>query len=403
MNAKTGFGFEQFPERADIQAEAHARPPLAIEAETAEVWNWVLGDLPEAPAAWQAPYDQFCRHKVIELPGGQLRIERHTEFVSITWLGAAPPDGEAQDVIARCPGRQLAGAHVLIRPSGWSALPDIFGTGRIFGGAARFAGVEVATDFQVGADEMVTYTLSGSFDDAFARGRLVKRLIDLETYRMAALLGLPAVRQAMPELQSLEARAGAAMRSLSSAGDEDLGGSIRELSALLAEVGALREGIRYRMAASKAYYDIVSDRLASLAETPIGQRQTLKGFVDHRLAPAIKTIAAFDRRISDVSSTLSDAMALARTRLEQTSQEYNQALLVSMEKRARQQVHLGQAVEGLSVAAISYYVVGLIGILIKSLPHFAVSAGLMQAVSVPIVVALVWLNVRRAKAHIEKV
>lgn len=220
---------------------------------------------------------------------------------------------------------------------------------------------------------------------------------------MAALLGLPAVRQAMPELQSLEARAGAAMRSLSSAGDEDLGGSIRELSALLAEVGALREGIRYRMAASKAYYDIVSDRLASLAETPIGQRQTLKGFVDHRLAPAIKTIAAFDRRISDVSSTLSDAMALARTRLEQTSQEYNQALLVSMEKRARQQVHLGQAVEGLSVAAISYYVVGLIGILIKSLPHFAVSAGVMQAVSVPIVVALVWLNVRRAKAHIEKV
>ncbi len=251
MNAKTGFGFEQFPERADIQAEAHARPPLAIEAETAEVWNWVLGDLPEAPAAWQAPYDQFCRHKVIELPGGQLRIERHTEFVSITWLGAAPPDGEAQDVIALCPGRQLAGAHVLIRPSGWSALPDVFGTGRIFGGAARFAGVEVATDFQVGADEVVTYTLSGSFDDAFARGRLVKRLIDLETYRMAALLGLPAVRQAMPELQSLEARAGAAMRSLSSAGDEDLGGSIRELSALLAEVGALREGIRYRMALQK--------------------------------------------------------------------------------------------------------------------------------------------------------
>jgi uncharacterized membrane-anchored protein len=74
-----------------------------------------------------------------------------------------------------------------------------------------------------------------------------------------------------------------------------------------------------------------------------------------------------------------------------------------MEKRARQQVHLGQAVEGLSVAAISYYVVGLIGVLIKSLPHLAISATVMQAISVPLVIALVWYNVRRAKAHIENV
>ena len=157
------------------------------------------------------------------------------------------------------------------------------------------------------------------------------------------------------------------------------------------------------MAASRAYYDIVSDRLRSLKETPIRQRQTLKGFIDHRLSPAIKTVEAFDRRITDVSETLSAGMALARTRMEHTAQEYNQALLESMEKRARQQVHLGQAVEGLSVAAISYYVVGLLGTLIKSLPHFAVSAPVMQAVSVPVVILLVWLNVRRAKAHIDKV
>ena len=403
MNTATRPGFEQYPERADIQAEAHARPPLAIESETAEVWNWVLCDLPDDPAGWQAPFDPACRHKVLDLTGGQLRIERHTEFVSVTWLGSGPPDDESLRMIGLCPGRQLAGVRILIRPAGWDGVEAVFGAGRIFGGAARFAGVEVATDFQVGDDQMVTYTLAGAFEDAFARGRLVKRLIDLETYRMAALLGLPAVRQTTPALQSLEVRAGAAMRALSAAGDDALGASIREISALLTEVGTLREGLRYRMAASAAYYDIVSDRLASLAETPIGQRQTLKGFVDHRLAPAIKTIAAFDRRISDVSATLSDAMALARTRLEQASQEYNQALLISMEKRARQQVHLGQAVEGLSVAAISYYVVGLIGVLIKSLPHIAVSAPVMQAISVPVVIALVWLNVRRAKAQVEKV
>ena len=89
--ATTGPRFEQYPERADIQAEAHARPPLAIEAETAEVCNWVLYDLPADPAAWPSPFDPELRHKVIDLEGGQLRIERHTEFVSITWLGDGPP------------------------------------------------------------------------------------------------------------------------------------------------------------------------------------------------------------------------------------------------------------------------------------------------------------------------
>ena len=394
--------FEQFPERADIQAEAHARPPLAIEADTAEVWNWVMYDLPSDPGAWPEPFDQASRHKLVELNGGQLRIERHTEFVSITWLGDGAPDMASTEVISRCPGRQLAGARVLIRPAGWAGVSDVFGEGRLFGGEARFAGVEVATDFQVGPDQMVTYILSGGFEDAFARGRIVKRLIDLETYRMAALLGLPAVRQSTPQLQELEVRAAAAMRALSTASDAELGVSIRDLSTLLAEVGSLREGLRYRMAASKAYYDIVSDRLHSLKETPTGQRQTLKGFIDHRLAPAIKTIAAFDRRITDVSDTLSDAMALARTRLEHTAQEHNQALLVSMEKRARQQVLLGQAVEGLSVAAISYYVVGLVGILIKALPHFPIGTPILQAVSVPLIVLLVWLNVRHAKSHLEK-
>lgn len=395
--------FEQYPERTDIQAEAHARPPLAIEAEAAEVWNWVMYDLPADTESWPAPFDPESRHKVVELDGGQLRVERHTEFISITWLGDGPPGAVASQVIARCPGRQLAGARILIRPADWDGVMEVFGERRLFGGEARFAGIEVATDFQVGADQMVTYTLRGAFEDAFARGRIVKRLVDLETYRMAALLGLPAVRSATPQLQDLEMRAGAAMRVLTSASDADLGASIRDISSLLAEVGTLRESLRYRMAASRAYYDIVSDRLGSLQETPVGQRQTLKGFVDHRLSPAIKTIAAFDRRIADVSETLSAAMALTRTRLEHTAQEHNQALLVSMEKRARQQVHLGQAVEGLSVAAISYYVVGLVGILIKALPHMPVGTPILQAVSVPVVIVLVWVNVRRAKSYIDGV
>ncbi|HAY07163.1 MAG TPA: DUF3422 domain-containing protein, partial [Hyphomonas sp.] len=160
------------------------------------------------------------------------------------------------------------------------------------------------------------------------------------------------------------------------------------------------ESIRYRLAASRAYYDIVLARLKSLDEQPIGQRQTLKGFIEHRLGPAIQTIAAFERRLDAVSETVSSAMALTRTRLDHSVQQQNQKLLQSMEWRARQQVHLAQAVEGLSVAAITYYLVGLTGILLKGLPDIIVNDAIFLAGLTPIMVIVVWWITRRAQSAI---
>lgn len=393
--------FQQHADRDLIQAEAHARPPLAITSATAEVWHWVLDDQRGAAGPWPDPFEQESRHQIIDLDDGLLRFERHTEFVSLTFVGQTRPSGTTQDLVRACPGQQLAGARIILGPSGKTDLTAVFSDARLFGGEALFQGVEVATDFRISEDGLVTFLVGGTFADEFARGRLVKRLIDLETYRMASLLGLPVVRRAMPALEALEARAAKATRELTHGDAEGLGGQIDELAALLADVGALRESIRYRVAASQAYYAIVTARLASLDETPIGQRQTLRGFVEHRLGPAIQTVGAFDRRLADASDAVSSAMALARTRLDHAAQQQNQKLLASMERRAGQQVHLAQAVEGLSVAAITYYLVGLIGYGLKGLPDFGVHDAVIVAASIPVVAVSVWWLTRRAVARIQ--
>ena len=66
---------------------------------------------------------------------------------------------------------------------------------------------------------------------------------------------------------------------------------------------------------------------------------------------------------------------------------------------------LQQTVEGLSVAAVSYYVVGLIGYLAKgsaSLLGHAVEPEVAMAAAVPIVVLLVWWSVRHIRmSHAE--
>jgi uncharacterized membrane-anchored protein len=67
-----------------------------------------------------------------------------------------------------------------------------------------------------------------------------------------------------------------------------------------------------------------------------------------------------------------------------------------MDRRARLQLRLQQTVEGLSVAAITYYLVSLVGYALKAVKQTgaALPVDLLQGLSIPLVALLVWLGVR---------
>lgn len=395
--------FEQHADRTDIQAEVHARPPLSIDMEEAEVWHWVIMENPAQPETWPPGIDPNKRHQVMPLTDGLLRFERHTEFVSLTFLGQKRPSPDTLRLIGTCSGRQLAGSRVLIRPEFDQSCHDLFTGDRLYGGSSVTEGIQVATDFQVGADAMVNYVVTGFFIDPATRGLTVKWIMEMEMYRMAALLGLPEIRRATTELGALEHAAAEATRDLSEADDDNLGQAITSIADILSRVAVLRESLRYRIAASRAYNGVVEARLESLAEQRFNERRTLKAFVDSRLTPAISTINAFDARLNQLDVAVRQTMSLARTRLDFVNQEQSAKLLMSMETRARQQVHLAQAVEGLSVAAITYYAVGLIGYILKGIPGdslIGIYDPVIVAVSIPTIAILVWRATRAARKKI---
>src|SRR5262249_8585750 len=70
-----------------------------------------------------------------------------------------------------------------------------------------------------------------------------------------------------------------------------------------------------------------------------------------------------EERQANLSRKLTRATTLLRTWVDVEVERQNRDLLASMNNRARLQLRLQQTVEGLSVAAVSYYVVGLIGYL----------------------------------------
>ncbi|MCK5477714.1 MAG: DUF3422 family protein, partial [Methylococcales bacterium] len=88
-----------------------------------------------------------------------------------------------------------------------------------------------------------------------------------------------------------------------------------------------------------------------------------------------------------------------------TIERQNQALLTSMDLRAKMQLRLQETVEGLSIVAITSYVVSLIGAMVKAAnttDWVNLNPALITGLSIPVVLILVALAVRRIHKKIHK-
>jgi uncharacterized membrane-anchored protein len=109
-------------------------------------------------------------------------------------------------------------------------------------------------------------------------------------------------------------------------------------------------------------------------------------------------------RLHDLSERVAQASALLSTRVDIARERQNQALLSSMDRRAKLQLRLQQTVEGLSVAAIVYYVVGVAGYVAKGLKAggLPLDPDLLAGLAVPVVAVLVLLALRRARKRLRE-
>ena len=214
---------------------------------------------------------------------------------------------------------------------------------------------------------------------------------------MGALLGLPAAREvsgALVHAESDLARIAAEIRSAQQQTEPEL---LRRLTHLAGEVESLYARTHARFSASAAYFELVQRRIHELHEKRIHGLQTLGEFMDRRLAPAMQTCAWAARRQQALSERISRTSNLLRTRVEIEQQQSSQALLDAMNRRQQAQLLLQSAVEGLSVAAITYYGAGLVGYLAKGVHEAGVNLRpeLVVAVSIPLIAFAVWRGIRR--------
>jgi uncharacterized membrane-anchored protein len=230
------------------------------------------------------------------------------------------------------------------------------------------------------------------------RGVIVRRLLEIETYRCFTLLGLPVARQLGSLVQEFEQRLARIMREI---GESSAGGhreAFDSLHQLSVEAGRAVEDTGFRFAATQAYGQILNDRLPRLGENAIGESTTLERYLDNRMHPALSTCRAMEKRLVDLTAKVQRSIELLDTRITVSIQTQNQEVLDTILNTAQSQFRLQQTVEGLSIIAISYYLIGIVSYMLEGLhSRLPIDKPLAVAIIAPAILVIVYFGIRRLR------
>ncbi len=414
------------PMREAVLHELHARPFFPV-ITPRRFLHYAFMTSPAQAAADRAHLSAVCddigvqgpaegaRHHRVDLGPAVLRWEQHGEFTTYTWdflgdfdserhepFGRVPPDLLELILLLRQPGPHMVSADLhLIAKADAPRLEDIFDVTSLAVSIVDQGGAMVATDFRASKQGFVRILAVDLGLTGPRAGALTQRLLEVETYRTLALLGLPEAQRLIPGVRRIEEEltriAGAMAKSTGLEGDHVL---LDDLTAMAAALEADSAASAFRLGASRAYDQLVTQRLSIIGEKPYGGWPTVAGFLARRLAPAIRSCQVLQDRQTDLASKLARAANLLRTRVDVAIEQQNRDLLRSMNERTRLQLRLQQTVEGLSIAAISYYVVALLMHVLEGLHDvhlLPIEPGIATAAMVPVVIVGVALVVRRIR------
>ena len=414
-------GMPSHPLRTAVLGEVHSRPFQLTPTPRVILQLAFMNEKPGAGADLESLAalsqsrglsgpDADARHHSLDWGGGRLRWERHTEFSTWTWDAPAPPafadpvTGHPFGAGFTAPGLLISAIRLDLRPDndGADELLTAFDPASLCYSQMDGGLAGAATDFRQDGDGLTRILIFDRGLGPARAGALTQRLIEIETYRTLALLGLPEAHRLGPGIRRIEDEMAAITAEMRDDKGRDSEHLLAELIALAADLEAGAAASLYRFGASRAYDEIVAQRINIIGEQPIKGHETWSGFLKRRLGPAMRTCRAVEERQANLSGKLARTANLLRTRIDVELERQNRNLLQSMNRRARLQLRLQQTVEGLSIAAVSYYVVGLVNYLAKGLAAtgLPVDPTMATALAVlPVILAIWWIVRRIRRAH----
>ncbi|MEL6723764.1 MAG: DUF3422 domain-containing protein [Pseudomonadota bacterium] len=413
------------PKRFELSNEVHARPPHPIKAPSKVSCIALKTERPfhdddrayihELTKVFDVPPpERGKKYHIVQMPNAVLVWEHHTEFMRYTVIVDEAKDFSEpalsvlpDDWLANMPGELISAVHLNItREDGHEAMvksaraqirSDTLIGSEVAGGLGL-----VATDFRLHEDGFSRFVILDNGLSQTDLGHTVQRLIDVETYRIMALLALPMAQDLILKLSRWEfalSQITSEMSETEADTDTDL---LERLTSLQAAIELGYAQSQFRFGAASAYYALVQRRTSELRESRVTDMQKIAEFIERRLAPAMRTSSSVENRMRTLSQRVDRATQLLSTKVNISLEQQNQELMENMDRRAALQLRLQQTVEGLSIAAISYYLIGIVSYLAKGIATVddRVQPELITGVSVPFVLGLTAYGVWRMRRHI---
>lgn len=411
--------FVNHPDRAAAQAEVHARPIVPIKAPArVRRLGFLFGQDQAGAQRARAAFTAFCKAKGIEAPSASARRfdfetsrhhvtwEFHTEFTTVTWVSRLDdPDPWPPEIGLEAVKGDPVAVAVRIDLVASAAISEValagFDERSLCYATVEQGRAQVATDFLADARGYTRYEVAVGSLGRYLLGALVRRLLEIDTYRVLALFGIGLARAEAPRLGDLETRLASTMREVGAASDPvQSAASLDAMYRLQHDASQSVERTRYRFAASHAYGSILTQRLHDLGEQPHGEHWTLKSYLNQRIEPALSTFNAVERRQVALLEQAARSTALLGTRISLDIDTQNRSILGTILDTAKSQFRLQRTVEGLSTIAITYYLLGVVGYATHGVaPAYEHEKAVAIAIFAPVAFLSVWFYLRRVQKH----
>lgn len=318
-------------------------------------------------------------------------------FVPIDWLD-------------KLVGRTVVATHAAVIPANSQQLNtekiNHYFEGNTAVGAKMTGGdAQAFTDFRIHNDGFSRFIVFDKKLQSQQAGRLLQRLFEIEIYRVMALLAFPLSKELVPKVSEYEQRLSKITTTMAQP-DCDDALLLDQMTLLAAEVESDISHSQFRFGAAEAYYKIVEQRIIDIREEKIQGIQNIGEFLSKRMQPAISSCKSTSKRLRLLSERISNASQLLRTRVDISIERQNQALLTSMDLRAKIQLRFQETVEGLSIVAISTYIISLIhsgAKAIQSTGIIELKPDLIAGIAIPFVLVIVAIGARRLHKVIKKI
>ena len=403
------------PLRQSLHNELHARPSLYFD-EPAHVFHLAfLG----SDQACNAFLEQCClgtldlnaAQGITQLDGHALKWERHAEFFTLTLVVTSSsddlswttlPEVLASKVEVHLPAL-INSVQIVVRGETGLDLSR-YGFKDPSGSCVGGGDAMVWSDFRLSEEGNNHMLFVNRRLNAYRQGRMIRRLLEIETYRMMASLSLTMAKDLSAQLDVFDKTLVTLSERNADPDGSNAKALLADISNLSAQVVSSAAKTRHRFSATQAYAQLVFERLGELRESHVGDCQRLGVFIERRFKPTVRYCTATEQRLEHLAESVANLGDLLQARVQVEMEEQNSEILKSLNARADAQSKIQRAVEGLSIIAITYYLLSLLKLGYSGVHLLGVEVSPREAMLVmaPLaigILALIVLRIRKVKEH----